>query len=100
MTDDQARGETALFARRILDLCREHACSITSWYRTPARNRAIGGASASLHLQGLAADLDPDDETTIPALVDAATVAGLYTRPHRTYCHVQARPLKDSGNAP
>ncbi len=34
------------------------ACSVTSGYRSPAHNRAVGGASKSEHMKGQAADLN------------------------------------------
>jgi len=33
------------------------AITLTSWYRTPERNREVGGVPNSLHVQGLAIDL-------------------------------------------
>lgn len=32
--------------------------TIRSWYRCPARNKAVGGAPKSIHLTGLAVDLN------------------------------------------
>lgn len=46
--------------RRVLEPLREHLnrpIVITSGYRSPALNRAIGGSSTSHHMQGRAADI-------------------------------------------
>lgn len=41
---------------------------ITSQFRTPWHNYAVGGVDHSTHLFGLAFDVVPDDETTISIL--------------------------------
>jgi len=33
--------------------------TVTSWYRSPARNASVGGVASSLHLYGLAIDYVP-----------------------------------------
>ncbi len=44
-----------------LDKLREHCgpLTVTSWYRPPAINRAVGGVSNSKHILGIAADIRP-----------------------------------------
>jgi hypothetical protein len=55
-------------ARNILDLAAEldklreelgHPIGVTSWYRPPAINAAVGGAEDSQHIHGCAADIYP-----------------------------------------
>lgn len=50
------RINSAFFAR-VNDFLAIYPASIDSWYRTPARNKAIGGAPNSYHVLGLAVDL-------------------------------------------
>ena len=45
--------------------------SVSSYYRTPERNAAVGGVPTSLHLQGLAIDL-------VGGQADILAVAGLW----------------------
>ena len=50
-------------AERIFQPCREHFGSplyVSSGYRSPELNRAIGGAKRSQHMEGRALDLDGD----------------------------------------
>jgi hypothetical protein len=41
----------------VLPLCAMYGGSITSWYRTPTRNRMKGGVDNSKHLTGEAVDV-------------------------------------------
>lgn len=56
---------TTVFARLVIAVlvaARVRRVGISSWYRTPAQNAAVGGRPDSLHLQGLAIDLVGDDD--------------------------------------
>lgn len=48
-------------ARTILQPCRDKfgPILVTSGYRGPALNKAVGGSSGSFHLHGMAADFEP-----------------------------------------
>ena len=48
------------FAGQGLKYARRVGGSITSWLRTPARNRIVGGVHNSRHLDALAMDVAPD----------------------------------------
>lgn len=50
-----------------------HSLHVNCGYRCPTRNKAVGGASASFHLVGLAADIDGGGSRKgVDALADAA----------------------------
>jgi uncharacterized protein YcbK (DUF882 family) len=76
----------------------DQAMTITSGYRTPAYNRQIGGARASQHVEGRAADIRVAGvgvarlHSTALALHEAGTIQlgglGLYPR----WVHVDVRP--------
>lgn len=56
---------TNVFARlviAVLKAARVRNVGISSWYRNPAQNAAVGGRRDSLHLVGLAIDLVGDDD--------------------------------------
>jgi hypothetical protein len=57
-------------------LCTTYQASITSWWRSPAHNAAVGGEAGSLHLIGGALDVVYDGQP--PALEDVERVARSY----------------------
>lgn len=71
--------------------------TINSGYRSPAHNRAIGGATNSLHVQGTAADItvrgvSPTDVArwAETALRQAGIAGGICVYP--TFTHIDVRP--------
>lgn len=78
--------ELALFVRRV-ELAARYAgpLTLTSWYRDPARNAAVGGAPASRHLRGLAIDVIARDPLRAAA---AFRALGLRVIDERDHLHV------------
>lgn len=70
-------------------LCAIFDCSITSSYRTAARNKRVGGVWNSFHTEGLAADLVPDDWKKAPAIAEAAKKLGLDVYVEKDHIHVE-----------
>ncbi|MDP3768295.1 MAG: D-Ala-D-Ala carboxypeptidase family metallohydrolase [Dehalococcoidia bacterium] len=76
----------------------ERAITILSGYRSPAHNRAVGGARASQHMEGRAADIRVAGMT--PAQVHAELLAMYNEGDHRigglglynSFVHVDVRP--------
>lgn len=70
--------------------------AVTSWYRDPTHNAAVGGHPQSQHLLGLAIDLvaGPGDG---PAVAQAARAVGLIAVEEGDHIHLQARPAGTSG---
>jgi uncharacterized protein YcbK (DUF882 family) len=65
---------------------------VTSGYRCPAHNRAVGGAKNSYHMKGMAADVwsdvvSPKNMAYCATLVSAIKGVGLY----RNFVHVDVR---------
>ncbi len=88
-------------------VCRIAGLELISGQRTFLENRAANGEPDSLHLEGLAADLDALGygvvEYTAAAELALAIpgIAGavVYDTPTRSSMHLQARPLRNSGGS-
>ncbi len=66
---------------------RESGASPTSWYRSPARNDAVGGSRESQHLLGLALDVVGGADTA-----GAFRRAGFVVIPEFDHIHAQVYP--------
>ena len=77
------------FCQLIIQLCAQYSCSVTSWIRTPARNKRVGGHARSCHLVGFGADLVPDDPAVKPALLTAARGLGLDAIDEGHHVHIE-----------
>ncbi|MHC4607351.1 MAG: D-Ala-D-Ala carboxypeptidase family metallohydrolase [Planctomycetota bacterium] len=62
---------------------------VTSWYRDPEKNAAVGGHPRSLHLSGLALDLVLPTRD-VAGFVAMARAAGLIAVAEPDHVHVQA----------
>lgn len=68
---------------------------VTSGYRTPEHNHKVGGALHSLHLEGLAVDVSPEDKNLIKLFEIAAEfeeVKGLGI--YKSHVHIDLRTTK------
>jgi hypothetical protein len=81
------------FAALLIDYCQAMRGSVTSWGRTLAHNRAVGGDARSLHLTWRAADVVYDTMPDRAAAQDAARRRELYV--HREGDHDHIRPAED-----
>lgn len=77
------------FATLVHVLCQVERCSVTSWHRTEKRNRDKGGLDNSYHLEGLAADLAPDDLSQRERIAAAARRLGLDAYTDAEHVHVE-----------
>jgi zinc D-Ala-D-Ala carboxypeptidase len=67
---------------------------ITSSFRCPAHNKAVGGAPSSMHMKGIAFDIEAVGHNAL-ALAYTASVAGwngIGLNPKRNFVHIDDRP--------
>lgn len=77
-----------------LDTCRDLAAvpfKITSSYRSPEKNRRVGGAPGSMHLKGRAVDIECPDGATRAVIMKAALTLGLSVGIMRDALHLDNR---------
>lgn len=77
------------FLGQIMGLCRKFDASVTSWIRTPSRNRFVGGHPQSQHLTGTAVDLVLDDTRKTDQLIHAAQRLGMTPINEGDHIHIQ-----------
>ena len=78
----------------LLDQCRHIAgvgFVITSSYRSPEKNKAVGGASNSMHLYGRAVDVVATDGKVRAKIVKAALSLGLSAGVMKNAIHLDNR---------
>ncbi|MGP9804013.1 YcbK family protein [Paracoccus sp. NSM] len=73
---------------------------ITSAYRSPAHNRAVGGAAGSLHMDGKAFDVvvGNHDPRAFIAAARAAGFTGIGTYPRQGFIHIDTGPARTWGD--
>ena len=79
------------FAQAVMSYCSSTHGSVTSWVRTPRRNREVGGVASSYHLLGLAVDIVYDNDKPVDDSVrkQLATRSGLLLIVEDTHDHLQ-----------
>lgn len=81
---------------KILDGLRDHIKEpiyINSGYRTPEHNKAVGGATLSYHMYGMAADIRADKHTAkqLYDILDEWLEGWAGLEEHETFVHVDMR---------
>jgi uncharacterized protein YcbK (DUF882 family) len=66
---------------------------ITSGYRCASHNRYVGGASGSLHLSGMAADISasPSEQAVLKKLAKVEGFTGIICGDKKNYIHVAVK---------
>ena len=79
------------FCRNVWHICMDHRCSVTSWIRTEARNKVVGGVADSFHVMGLAVDIVPDDynSETVEAIRQDCVRLGVQMIDEGNHLHIE-----------
>jgi len=96
MTDDQTTllrvrnlANVNDFVVRLIYLLGVHPGRVTSWLRSVAANKAVGGVVQSHHLDGCGADLILDDTNRNTAAISTARALGLTAIDEGDHLHVE-----------
>ena len=80
-----------VFATAIRQLCQAFGGSVTSWGRTEAHNRAVGGVAGSPHTWWVGADIVWDAVPHPTTIEEYAGALGLHCLWEGTHTHVQPK---------
>ncbi len=86
---EHQRARVLRFVALLLILEQAHAFSITSWARTPTRNRIKGGRPTSYHLDWCAVDAVPEPEVDRVAFTRACFNLGLEAYDEGDHVHIE-----------
>lgn len=76
----------------ICSVCSIYGASITSAFRSPARNVRVGGSPYSKHLAGEGFDIVTDTDELIVKVAAALRTRGLYVEIEDDHIHAQSAP--------
>lgn len=83
------------FTGHALTLAIRFRFSVTSWIRTPARNKAVGGQDNSTHLYGLGLDVILDNPVDAPQFTATANKIGISVLDEGDHLHLQPTKQKE-----
>lgn len=70
-------GRSAQFMECVRSVLGNHPIRVTSWYRCPELNEAIGGSKTSAHMKGLAMDFKAPGSLTLAEAFDKIAESNL-----------------------
>ena len=76
------------FCEKIAHLRDEFDFSVTSWWRSPKRNKAVGGVPNSRHVDGLGLDIVLDDVSQEPEVFGRIKELGLKFKNYKDKNHI------------
>ncbi len=82
--------DAVVFSTQIVTLGLRYSFSVTSWIRSGARNRRVGGNPNSRHLLGLAVDVVLDRPADTKVFMSDCRRLGLRAIDEGDHIHVQA----------
>ena len=77
------------FINDILELRDAYSFSVTSWIRTPTRNKLVGGKPNSKHLSGFGIDIVLDEEENKGQFLASVKSWGLKYLDEKDHIHIQ-----------
>lgn len=78
------------FCTVVYSLCKVYNGSVTSWVRSIAHNKAVGGVANTKHLDGLALDVVLDDAANQTPFIAACRAVKLRAFWDKDHVHVES----------
>jgi len=81
-------GRSLSLSMKVTLLRKDYEFSVTSWWRSEARNKIVGGIDKSKHLTGEAIDVVLDESEDKAKFTEAAKDLGLYVYDEVDHLHL------------